>query len=131
MVQQTAKPWEPRSQGFFIIQGSETLGEKFSWLLYEGMAVRAGVFYDGQKREGRAEAAPTGKLILIAEMLLRSLGLDAVEGEGEARLVTVASVLVQHALGDGLIDRGHRRMEKIAGGGGVSGGDGGAQAAHQ
>src|SRR6267143_5169329 len=63
--------------------------------------------------------------------LLRGFGLEAVVGESEARFVTVAGVFVEHALGDGLVDGGHRGMEEIARGGGVASGYGSAQTAHQ
>jgi hypothetical protein len=64
-------------------------------------------------------------------MLLCGFRGEAVEGYREARLVAVAGVFVQHALGDGLVDRGHRGVKQIARGGSIGGGDGSAQAAHQ
>src|SRR6267142_1425679 len=63
--------------------------------------------------------------------LLGDFGFDAVVGEGEARFVAVAGVFVEHALGDGLVDGGHRGVQEIARGGGVAGSNGGAQTAHQ
>src|SRR6266850_3026960 len=65
------------------------------------------------------------------QKLLGGFGFDAVVGEGEARFVAVAGVFVEHALGDSLVDGGHRGVVEIARGGGVAGGDGGAQTAHQ
>src|SRR5467141_3469698 len=87
-----------------------------------------------KKKNGRAEARPyrnrqdrkAGK-----PLLLRGLGFDAVVGQREARLVAVSGVLVQHALGNGLVDCRHHRMKKVARSSGVAGGDGGAQAPHQ
>src|SRR6266853_135367 len=63
-------------------------------------------------------------------LLLRGFRFDAVEGQREARLVAVGGVLVQHVLGNGLVDCRHRGLKKIARGGGVSGGDGRAQTPH-
>src|SRR6267143_953110 len=87
-----------------------------------------------KKKNGRAEARPYrnrqdrkgGE-----PLLLRGLGFDAVVGQREARLVAVGGVLVQHVLGNGLIDCRHGRLQKIARSGGVAGGDGGAQTPHQ
>src|SRR6202158_4368508 len=64
-------------------------------------------------------------------LLLSGLGFDAVVGQREARLVAIGGVLVQHVLGNGLIDCRHRGLQKIARSSGVAGGDGGAQTAHQ
>src|SRR5882762_3204228 len=64
-------------------------------------------------------------------LLLRGFRFDAVVGQREARLVAVGGVLVQHVLGNGLVDCRHRGLEKIARGSGVAGGDGRAQAPHQ
>src|SRR5882762_158286 len=64
-------------------------------------------------------------------LLLRGLGFDAVVGQREARLVAVSGVLVQHALGNGLVDCRHHGMKKVARSSGVAGGDGRAQAPHQ
>src|SRR6267378_2752455 len=98
------------------------------------------------RKKGRAEDGPAKKKGGQAGMpvpknhqksrlwklkLLISFGFYAVVGEREARLVAVAGVFVKHALGDGLVDGGHRGVEEIARSGGVAGGDGGAQAAHQ
>src|SRR5271168_1133717 len=58
-------------------------------------------------------------------------GLDAVEGQREAGLVAVAGILVEDALGDGLIDGGKRGLQQIAGGGSVAGSDRGAQLLHE
>src|ERR1700730_955500 len=64
-------------------------------------------------------------------LLLRGFRFDAVEGQREARLVAVGGVLVQHVLGNGLVDCRHRGLKQVARRGGVSGGDGRAQAPHQ
>src|SRR6266446_4247877 len=63
-----------------------------------------------------------------ATRLLGGLGLHLVEGEAEARLVAVGGVLVENALGDGLIDRRKRGIQKIGCRGDVAGGNGGANA---
>src|SRR6266480_3022115 len=63
-------------------------------------------------------------------LLLRGFRFDAVVGQRETRLVAVGGVLVQHVLGNGLIDCRHRGLQKIARGGGVACGDRGAQSAH-
>ena len=62
-------------------------------------------------------------------MLLR--GFHSVVGQSEPRLIAVASVFVQHALGDGAIDGGHRGIEQIPGGSCIARGDGRAQALDQ
>src|SRR6266404_8632874 len=64
-------------------------------------------------------------------LLLRGFRFDAVEGQREARLVAVGGVLVQHVLGNGLIDCRHGGLQKIARSGGVASSDGGAQTPHQ
>src|SRR6266850_4996222 len=71
------------------------------------------------------------KFRLWKPRLLGGFGLESVVGDREARFVAVAGVFVKHALGDGLVNGGHRGVEKIARSAGVAGGDGGAQAAHQ
>jgi hypothetical protein len=43
-------------------------------------------------------------------LLLRGLGFDAVVGQGEARLVAIGGVFVQHAFGNGLVDGRHRGL---------------------
>ena len=45
------------------------------------------------------------------EALLGGLGLEAIVGDVKARLVTVGGVLVEHALGNGLVDRRHGGLE--------------------
>ena len=64
------------------------------------------------------------------KLLGGGLGLGLVEGQSEARLVAIRGVLVEHALGDGLIDGGHRGVQESGSGGGVAGGNGGAQTLH-
>src|SRR6266436_5679071 len=71
------------------------------------------------------------KLGMQVTRLLGSLGLAAVVSEAEAGFVAVAGVFVKHALGDGLVDGGHRGVEEIARSGRVAGGDSGTQTAHQ
>ena len=60
--------------------------------------------------------------------LLRSFGFKPVVRQRQARLVAVPSIFVQHALGDGVVDRGQGRVKQISGGGGIPCGDRGAQA---
>src|SRR5882672_10739602 len=73
-----------------------------------------------RKRTGR-DACPTKSSKL---RLLGGFGLEAVVRQGEARFVAVAGVLVEHALGDGLVNGRHRGVQEIAGSGGVAGGNG-------
>src|SRR6202521_3795692 len=88
----------------------------------------------GEKRTGGPRPAPPQKLTKSKSgrtLLLRGLGFDAVVGQREARFVAVGGVLVQHVLGNGLVDCRHRGMKKVARRGGVPGGDRGAQTPHQ
>src|SRR6266851_10376260 len=88
----------------------------------------------GRKKNGRPpRRAPLQKPKTSKSgiaLLLRGLRFDAVVGHGEARLVAVGGVLVQHILGNGLVDCRHRGLKQVARSGGVAGSDGGAQTAH-
>src|ERR1700674_877478 len=88
---------------------------------------------ENKSKTGRDEARPDKFKIKWLEKLalLGGFSLNRGEGQREARFVAVAGILVQHTLGDCLVDRGHRWMKKIARGGGVAGGDCRAQTPHQ
>ena len=73
----------------------------------KGNAGRSRTRIYAENKKGGPRPAPTEKCF---RTLLGGFFSDAIEGERKARLVTVAGVFVQHALGDGLVDRGHRRM---------------------
>lgn len=81
-------------------------------------------------RRSPKKLTPDGGEPCGAKRLLGGLGFNFVVGQRETRLVAVAGVLVQDAFGDGGVDGGERRIEEIAGRGGVPGGDGGAQTLH-
>src|SRR6266581_1018044 len=107
------------------------------------MAIGVDIGLTRRKKKGRAKARPyrTDKIksrenpnpqnrIAGELLLLRGLRFNAVEGQREARFVAVGGVLVQHVLGNGLVDCRHSGLQKIARSGGVARGDGGAQTAH-
>src|SRR5580704_4647659 len=62
--------------------------------------------------------------------LLRGLRLHLVISQRQARFVPVRGILVEHALGNRLINRGHRGVQQILCRGGVSSRDGGPQPLH-
>src|ERR1700674_3283062 len=94
-----------------------------------GIGIGIGPRREKKERAPAAADAPTdtGKMKSRETLLLRGLCFDAVVGQREARLVAVGGVLVQHALGNGLVDCRHRGLKKIARSAGVAGGDGRAQ----
>src|SRR6266850_5537228 len=98
------------------------------WLPKSKRSPSAGLLSGTKRKRTGRDACPTKSSKL---RLLGGFGLESVVGQGEARFVAVGGVFVEHALGDGLVDGGHRGMDEIARSGGVSGGDGGAQTAHQ
>src|SRR5208283_659197 len=62
--------------------------------------------------------------------LLRGLSLHLVVGQREPGLITISSVLVQYALGDGGINCRQSRVQKISCSGGVSCSNSGTQTLH-
>src|SRR5262249_51631098 len=82
------------------------------------------------KKKDRRYACPQTSNLSPKQRLCLRGGLYGVERHMQARFIAVPGVLVENALGNGLVDRGERRLQQIPCCGGVLGSDRRAQATH-